>query len=129
MLLKPKQWEGLTDETKTPNESELLILEGEDDGDSGDENEAETEERDLAEWIREALPEDPDIGPYLEQLRNPEIPRDEEAQTLLEDYEAKEGLVLKNGKIYVPRDDGINLRILGLHHDATARGQKGQQKQ
>jgi hypothetical protein len=67
---------------------------------------------DLKNSITNALPEDPDIGPYLQQLHNPALPRDDKAQEYLEPFSVVDKVVLYNGLVYVPKSDNIKLQIL-----------------
>ena len=34
-----------------------------------------------------------------------------------EKWQIKEGLVLKKGKVYVPKDEKLRVKIIQLHHD------------
>ena len=83
---------------------------------------------DLAEAIRTALPLDPNIGPYLRNLQDPQIPREEDVEEYLKPFSLKEGLVLYGGLIYVPDDDEIKLKILRQCHDSPVAGHLGQAK-
>jgi hypothetical protein len=78
--------------------------------------------------ISTALPTDPDIGPYLEQLRNPNLPCDEQTQDYLQPFAILDNTVLYNGLVYVPKSDDLKLRILRMHHDVTPAGHLGQEK-
>ena len=85
-------------------------------------------DQDLSAAIGTALPTDPDIGPHLEQLRNPELPRDEETQEYLEPFTLLGDVVLYNGLVYVPDSEELKLRILRMHHNAAPAGHLGQAK-
>ena len=41
-------------------------------------------------------------------------------------YDQKDGLLLYDGKVYVPEDKDIRLRLLQLHHDSPIAGHQGQ---
>ena len=41
-------------------------------------------------------------------------------------YDQKDGLLLYDGKVYVPEDKDIRLRLLQLHHDSPIVGHQGQ---
>ena len=86
-------------------------------------NEVSIDEQ-LEHKIRLALPLDADIGPYLDQLKNPDLPRDEATQQYLQPFlfHAPSQLVLRNGLVYIPQSDGIKLTLLHLHHDAKTAG-------
>src|SRR6202023_33597 len=85
-------------------------------------------DEDLSSAISTALPMDPDIGPHLEQLRDPDLPRDEETQNYLQPFSLLGDTVLYKGLVYVPKSDELKLRILRSHHDATPAGHLGQEK-
>jgi len=43
-----------------------------------------------------------------------------------EEWKIEEDLVLKGGKIYVPKDRELRVEIIQLHHDVLAAGHGGQ---
>jgi hypothetical protein len=87
------------------------------------------EDMGLKQAILDALPRDPTIGEYLNHLRDPTMERDEEATELLEPFAMEEdGLVTRNGLVYVPAGDGIKLQILRGSHDSKTAGHLGQEK-
>ena len=49
---------------------------------------------------------------------------------MLRDKEWREvdGVMYKEGKVYVPRDNKLRAEIIRLHHDMLIKGHKGQQK-
>jgi RNase H-like domain found in reverse transcriptase/Reverse transcriptase (RNA-dependent DNA polymerase)/Integrase zinc binding domain/Chromo (CHRromatin Organisation MOdifier) domain len=83
---------------------------------------------DLAKAIQEALPEDRNIGEYLENLRDPDLPREDDVREFLEPFSMREDLVLYNGLIYIPENDDIKLQILQQCHDSPTAGHLGQAK-
>ena len=42
-----------------------------------------------------------------------------------EEWEIEGDLVLKKEKVYVPKDEGLRVEIIGLHHDVPAAGYRG----
>jgi hypothetical protein len=87
------------------------------------------EDKGLKQAILDALPRDPMIGEYLDHLRDPVMERDEEATRLLEPFAMEaDGLVTRNGLIYVPTENDIKLQILQGSHDGKAAGHLGQEK-
>ena len=82
----------------------------------------------LRDAVRTALPTDPEIGPYLPQLQDPMLPREEDVRRYLEPFAMVDGLVLRNGLVYVPKSDEIKLQILRAHHDTITSGHLGQEK-
>jgi hypothetical protein len=67
----------------------------------------------LADSIRKHLEQDDAIRPYLPYLRDPAEPRDADITEFLQNYSlSSEGLVLKDGLIYIPTADEIKVKIL-----------------
>ena len=69
---------------------------------------------DLRQAIWDALPKDPVAKAHL----------DSPAGGFMEEG----GLLLKDGRVYVPEDNGVKLRILGGCHDGKTAGHLGQEK-
>jgi transposase InsO family protein len=86
-------------------------------------------DEDLAQSIRQALPVDPQIGSYLKYLVDDTIPRDNSTAEYLKPFSLhKDGLVLRDGLIYVPNESDIKLEILKSCHDSKVSGHLGQAK-
>jgi RNase H-like domain found in reverse transcriptase/Reverse transcriptase (RNA-dependent DNA polymerase)/Integrase zinc binding domain/Chromo (CHRromatin Organisation MOdifier) domain/Integrase core domain/Retroviral aspartyl protease len=84
---------------------------------------------DLIQSIKDALPNDPNIGPYLELLKDTTSPRDEDVKAYLEPFSIHDnGLILRNGLIYIPEDPKIKLQILQSRHDSRTSGHLGHEK-
>jgi len=45
-----------------------------------------------------------------------------------EEWEIEEGLVLKEGRVYVPKDEKLKVEIIWLHYDMLIAGHRGQWK-
>ena len=45
-----------------------------------------------------------------------------------EEWQIEEGLVLKEGRVYVPKDEKLRIEIIRLHHDTLIAGHRGQWK-
>ena len=43
-----------------------------------------------------------------------------------EEWQIEEGLVLKEGRVYVPKDEKLRVEIIWLHHDTPIAGHGGQ---
>jgi hypothetical protein len=81
----------------------------------------------LADSIRKHLEQDDAIRPYLPYLRDPAEPRDANITEFLQNYSlSSEGLVLKDGLVYVPAADEIKVKILQECHDSKTAGHLGQ---
>jgi Integrase zinc binding domain/RNase H-like domain found in reverse transcriptase/Chromo (CHRromatin Organisation MOdifier) domain/Integrase core domain len=68
----------------------------------------------LRDAIRDALVKDPAVEGYLDSPP--------------EGFEVQEGLLLKDGLVYVPEDTEVKLRILEKYHDRRTAGHLGQEK-
>jgi Integrase zinc binding domain/Chromo (CHRromatin Organisation MOdifier) domain/Integrase core domain len=85
-------------------------------------------DEDLAKAIQEALPMDPNIGEYLENIRNPDLPREDDVQEFLRPFSMRDNLVLREGLVYIPENDNLKLQILQQYHDSPTAGHLGQAK-
>jgi hypothetical protein len=85
-------------------------------------------DEDLRQRIVESLPDDKEIGPYLEQLKDPMLPREDDVKEFLEPYSILEDLVLRNSLVYIPDSDEVKLQIIKAHHDTSTAGHLGQDK-
>jgi len=84
---------------------------------------------DRNEAIKKALPNDPEVGPYLPYLQNPALPREEDMVEHLRPFKmSSDGLLLRNGLVYVPAADEIKLGVLQDCHDAPTAGHLGEDK-
>jgi hypothetical protein len=82
---------------------------------------------DLANAIRTRLDKDEFIQKYLPYLRDPELPRDDDVTEFLQNYSlSPDGLVLRDGLVYVPAIDAIKVKILQQCHDSRTAGHLGQ---
>jgi hypothetical protein len=85
-------------------------------------------DQELANEIRAALRDDPNLGPYLENLRDNTQPTDDLAKEYLKRFTMVDGIILQDGLVYVPNNDNIKLKILQSHHDSVTAGHPGQAK-
>ena len=84
---------------------------------------------DLIQLIKDALPGDRNIGPYIELLKDPTMSRDDDVKAYLEPFSLHDnGLILHNGFIYIPEDPKIKLQILQSRHDSLTSGHLGHEK-
>ena len=84
---------------------------------------------DRAQEIRTALDQDPNIAPFLPQIRDTALPRKEEDIPYLQHFSTgPQGQILYDGRVYVPEDERLKLDILQEHHDAKTAGHLGQEK-
>ena len=73
--------------------------------------------------IKEARDKDEEVIKVVEEMKKAEVKmlRDKKQQI-------KKGLVLKEGKVYIPKDEKLRIEIIQLHHDTPIVGHGGQQK-
>ena len=76
--------------------------------------------------IRASQPSDPALQRVLPFLRDPLHPRDNSMRDELSSFSLRDGLVYFDGRVYVPDDDAIKLKILRQCHDAPSAGHFGQ---
>jgi hypothetical protein len=108
------------------------------------EGERDNEERMLvkAEWLRkmekeELLIEGIDLGAKIKEAQD----MDEEVVKIVkemkeagvkmlreEEWREEEGILLKEGKVYVPKEEKLRAEIIRLHHDTPLGGHGGQWK-
>src|SRR5277367_5657058 len=68
------------------------------------------------------LPQDPESGPYLDQIADPSLLRDESTRAYLEPFSLHDPtklIILGNGLVYIPQEIDIKL---SLHHDSLTAG-------
>ena len=69
---------------------------------------------------------DPEVVKALETLRNTKDPAS--LKETLSTWTVHEGIILYQGRIYVPQNDEIKRRLLERHHDALGAGHPGREK-
>ena len=80
-------------------------------------------EVDLLEKIKKARSKDEDVIKVVEEIKKAgvrELRRDE--------WKLEEDLILKEGKVYVPKDKELRIEIIWLHHDVLAARHGGRWK-
>ena len=80
-------------------------------------------EKEIVKKIKEARDRDEEVIKTVEEMKKAgvKILKDEE-------WQIEEGLVLKEEKVYVPKDEKLRVEIIWLHHDTPIAGHGGQQK-
>ena len=73
--------------------------------------------------IKEARDKDEEVIKVVEEMKKVGVKtlRDEE-------WQIEEGLVLKEGRVYVLKDEKLRVKIIQLHHDTLIAGHRGQWK-
>ena len=65
----------------------------------------------------------------LEKIRKSEAKDDEVIRVKMlrdEEWREEDSLILKEGKVYVPKDEALRVEIIRLHHDMPMGGHGGQ---
>jgi len=83
----------------------------------------ERPEEEIVKKIKEARDKDEEMIKVVEEMKKAEVKmlRDEK-------WEIEKGLVLKEGRVYVPKDKKLRVEIIWLHHDTSIVGYGGQWK-
>jgi len=78
---------------------------------------------DILEKIRKSEAKDNEVIKAVEEMKKAGV-------KMLRDKEWREedGLMLKEGKVYVPKDETLRVEIIRLHHDTPMEGHRGQWK-
>jgi hypothetical protein len=87
-------------------------------------HESPVDDSELISKIKKALESDKTTQDYKALLSSG--PR--EFAKNLEDWNFEHGLLLRRGKIYVPKDTQIRLEVIHLHHDTPMAGHPGRFK-
>ena len=77
-------------------------------------------EKDIVKKIKETRDKDKEVIKVVEEMKKAGVKmlRDEE-------WQIEEGLVLKEGRVYVPKDKKLRVEIIWLHHDTPITGHGG----
>ena len=83
----------------------------------------ERPEEEIVKKIKEARDKDEEMIKVVEEMKKAEVKilRDEK-------WEIEKGLVLKEGRVYIPKDKKLRVEIIWLHHDTPIAGYGGQWK-
>ena len=78
---------------------------------------------DLLDKVRKCKARNDEVVKAVEEMKRAEVKmlRDEE-------WRQEDGLMLKEGKVYVPRDEKLRAEVIRLHHDTPVGGHGGQWK-
>jgi len=79
------------------------------------------EEVDLLDKVRKCKARDDEVVKAVEEIKQAEVKmlRDKE-------WRQEDGLILKEGKVYVPKDEKLRAEVIRLHHDMPVGGHGGQ---
>ena len=78
-------------------------------------------EEEIVKKIKEARDKDEEVIKAVEEMKKAGVKtlRDEE-------WQIEEELVLKKGRVYIPKDEKLRVEIIQLHHDMLIAGHEGQ---
>jgi len=76
---------------------------------------------DLLDKVRKCEARDDEVVKAVEEMKKAGVRmlRDEE-------WHQEDGLMLKEGKVYVPKDEKLRVEVIRLHHDTPVGGHRGQ---
>jgi len=80
-------------------------------------------EVDLVEKIKKARSRDEDVIRIVEEIKKAEVKK-----LRGNEWKIEEDLVLKKGKVYVPKDEELRAEMIRLHHDVPVAGHEGRWK-
>ena len=78
---------------------------------------------DIVEKIKNMRSKDEEIVRVVEEIKKAGV-----KELRGEEQKLEEDLVLKEGKVYIPKDEELRAEVIRLHHDIPAVGYGGQQK-
>ena len=78
-------------------------------------------EEEIVKKIKEARDKNEEVIKVVEEMKKAGV-----KMLRNEEWEIEEGLVLKEGRVYVPKDEKLKVEIIWLHHDAPIAGHGGQ---
>jgi len=80
-------------------------------------------EEELLEKIKKARSKDKNVIRVVEEMKKTKV-----KELRGNEWKIEGELVLKEGKVYVPRDEELRTEVIQLHHDVPAAGHGGQWK-
>ena len=79
-------------------------------------------EVDILKKIKIARSKDKEVVRVVEEIKKVRV------KVLRKEWQIEEDLVLKEVKIYIPKDEALRVEIIQLHHDVPAAGHGGRWK-
>jgi len=80
-------------------------------------------EVDLLEKIKKTRSKDENVIQVVEEMKKAGV-----RELRGDEWKLEENLVLKEGKVYVPKDEELRAEVIRLHHDVLAAGHEGRWK-
>ena len=78
-------------------------------------------EEEIIKKIKEVRDKDEEVIKVVEEIKKAGV-----KMLRNEEWQIKEGLVLKEGRVYVPKDEKLRVEIIRLHHDTLIAEYRGQ---
>ena len=119
-LSKRPDWEM---ETERDNEEQALVKKEWLEARAAQVTEVVIEGVDILDRIKKSKTRDNEVMKAVEEMKQAgvKVLRDEE-------WRKSDGLMLKEGKVYVPKDEKLRAEVIRLHHDTPVGGHGGQWK-
>jgi len=80
-------------------------------------------EEEIVKKIKEARDKDEEVIKAVEEMKKVGV-----KMLRNEEWQIEEGLVLKEGRVYIPKDEKLKMEIIRLYHDMPIAGYGGQWK-
>jgi len=78
-------------------------------------------EEEIVKKIKEARDKNEEVIKVVEEMKKAGV-----KMLRNEEWQVEEGLVLKEGRVYMPKDEKLRVEIIRLHHDTLIVGHGGQ---
>jgi len=75
---------------------------------------------DLLEEVRKSKVKDDEVVKVVEEMKRAGV-----KMLRNEEWREVDGIMYKEGKVYVPKDDKLRTEIIRLHHDIPVEGHRG----
>ena len=77
-------------------------------------------EEEIVKKIKEARDKDEEVIKAVEEMKKAEV-----KMLRNEEWQIEEGLVLKEGKVYIPKNEKLRVEIIRLHYNIPIAGHRG----
>ena len=77
-------------------------------------------EEEIVKKIKEARDKNEEVIKAVEEMKKAGV-----KMLRNEEWQIEEGLVLKEGRVYMPKDEKLRVEIIRLHHDMPTTGHGG----
>jgi len=74
-------------------------------------------EEEIVKMIKKARNKDEEVIKAVEKMKKARV-----KMLRNEEWQIEEGLVLKEGRVYIPKDENLRVEIIWLHHDTPIAG-------